>query len=144
MTQRVPADLKARLVVARCYLNSLYEIRGVLDGAGLDQAAIRIAIAVGDLEGKPIDISGIAGCTGIPRSTVKRRVDELKGQGLVRLEVGGRTIVHCEPSEEWERMMAVIWDGVQKTCREIARLGAAGLLSNEMLDCLSNLDTFLV
>lgn len=84
----------------------------------LDTGAIRTAITIGDLRGRPLDISGIAGSTGIARATVKRKIKELETSGLVRVEkIEGRQIVrHSKEDQVWR-------DFLDTVCARILRVG---------------------
>jgi DNA-binding IclR family transcriptional regulator len=44
---------------------------------------VGLCVAIGDLEGKPFSVAKIATYMRVPRTTVIRRLDRLKGWGLI-------------------------------------------------------------
>lgn len=44
-------------------------------GGDIDLAMLMAAVRLGELEGKPFDVSALSAVTGIPRRTVQRKLD---------------------------------------------------------------------
>lgn len=95
---KVRFSQKGHLAAARGMTEALAALGQYDLNDGLRIVAIRLAIIVGNLENKPVDISSIAVMTGIPRSTVKRLVDFLiKAQVTSVTKMGKRKIVIPNP-----------------------------------------------
>lgn len=87
---------------------------------GCYKSGIRIAIALAEIENRPIDISTIARLTGIPRSTTKRWLSELEEQGSVTIAEGesSRTVVYNVPGDPaCARVREIILESVQQIVR---------------------------
>jgi hypothetical protein len=91
--------LKAPLVLYACGRLFLEEAHCLSDGQRLDPASVLIAttVSIGSLERgmknggspKPMSRRAIASATGLPRETVRRRVDRLVEMQLLRVVRGG-------------------------------------------------------
>jgi CRP-like cAMP-binding protein len=89
----------APLVLYACGRLFLEEAHCLSDGQRLDPASVLIAttVAIGAIERgmknggtmKPMSRRAIASATGLPRETVRRRVDRLVEGGLLRIVRGG-------------------------------------------------------
>jgi hypothetical protein len=90
-------------------------VRGFLDIFGaayrhtsgdMELAAIIAAIRLGVLENRPLDVSAIAALTGIPRSTVQRKIkDPRVPEILVSLQQGRRVLPTIPViSDGWAKM----------------------------------------
>lgn len=70
-----------------------------------DEAMVAMAIRLGQYEGRPMDVSDIAGATGLPRSSVSRHLVALRKKGMVRsVKAGKRTVQHLPLSSEPEEV----------------------------------------
>lgn len=103
MNDRIPAvDLPEterlkRIAVFKHYLALTAVIRGYQ--SDLDLAMISFAVAVGELEGRPLDVSALAVTVGLPRSTVQRKIETLISDWGFSIErTPGRTIVKMPDS----------------------------------------------
>ena len=94
-----------RIAVVRGFLHILRVAYRHTDG-DLELASIIAAIRLGVLEKKPLDISAISAVTGIPRSTVQRKIkDSRVREALTRVQAG-RSVLPVIPviSSDWAQM----------------------------------------
>ena len=52
-------------------------------GARLETLYIALCVALGDIDGKPFSVAKIAAYMRVPRTTVRRRLDQLQRWGLI-------------------------------------------------------------
>jgi DNA-binding transcriptional ArsR family regulator len=52
-------------------------------GANWERALLMMAVAIGQMEGRPMSASKIAQYIGVPRATASRKLDELSAMGLL-------------------------------------------------------------
>jgi hypothetical protein len=87
------------LTVFKHYLALIRVIYGFQND--LEMAMVSFAVRVGDLEGRPMDISALANYLELPRTTVIRKVNQLVGGwGFTIVLEGNRTIPHPPPPEK--------------------------------------------
>jgi CRP-like cAMP-binding protein len=86
------AELRERLKFARMYLAITHEIRrrifdnckrGNISGVEMEAILVLVAVFIGDADGRPTNASKIAAYSGLPRSTVYRRLEQLVRLGKV-------------------------------------------------------------
>lgn len=82
-------DERERLIVARATL-ALLVLARQRGGGDPEIAMIRMAVRLGQLERRPLDISSIAAITGIPRPTVSRKLRLVEDNDIHR--IGRRSI----------------------------------------------------
>ena len=88
--QDVPVE--QRIAVVRGFLD-LFGLAYRHTNGDMELAAIIAAIRLGVLEEKPLDVSAIAAMTGIPRSTVQRKIKDPRiPEILVSLQQGRRVL----------------------------------------------------
>lgn len=94
-----------RIAVVRGFL-SIFQVAYEHTGGDMELAAIIAAIRLGVLEERPLDISSIAAVTGIPRSTVQRKIKDPRiREALVTLQDGRRLLpVITQISAGWAAM----------------------------------------
>jgi len=78
------------LALARTMTEAIPDLRKFDLGAGIDMIFIRLAIILGSMENRPVNISNLAELTRIPRPTLKRKVDRLAKAGLVDVRQSGK------------------------------------------------------
>ena len=92
MPHLADVPVEHRIVVVRGFLQILSVAYQRTNG-DLELAAIIAAIRLGMLEQKPMDISAIAAVTGIPRSTVQRKIKDPRiPEALTVLQKGRRVL----------------------------------------------------
>ena len=91
-----------RIAVVRGFLEILKLAYEHTDG-DLELASIIAAIRLGTLEQKPLDVSAISAVTGIPRSTVQRKIKDPRISEALLILQQGRRVLPIIPviSSEW-------------------------------------------
>jgi hypothetical protein len=80
---------RQRLVLCRLIIDIMRTVHGTYApvsapfGTRLETLFVGLCVAIGDLEGKPFSVAKIATYMRVPRTTVIRRLDRLKGWGLI-------------------------------------------------------------
>jgi hypothetical protein len=94
-----------RIAVIRGFLE-IFRLAHEHTNGDLELASIIAAIRLGVLEGRPLDVSAIAAITGIPRSTVQRKIkDPRVPEVLATLQEGRRVLpVITSISPQWATM----------------------------------------
>jgi DNA-binding IclR family transcriptional regulator len=64
-------------------LHGTYAPLGEPFGSRLETAFVGLCVAIGDMEGKPFSVAKIASYMHVPRTTVIRRLDQLKSWGVI-------------------------------------------------------------
>jgi biotin operon repressor len=81
-----------RLVLCRLMIDIMRTVHGAYVpasepfGVCLETCFIGLCVAVGDLEGRPFSVAKIAAYMGVPRTTVIRKLAQLKSWGLIDRE----------------------------------------------------------
>ena len=94
-----------RIAVVRGFLDILRLAHQHTSG-DLELAAIIAAIRLGDLEQRPLDVSAISAVTGVPRSTVQRKIRDPRLPEILLTLRQGRRVVAAIPviSIQWSVM----------------------------------------
>jgi hypothetical protein len=83
---------RQRLVLGRMMIDIMRTVHGAYApasepfGVTLETCFIGLCIAVGDLQGMPFSVAKIAAYMGVPRTTVIRKLAQLKSWGLIDRE----------------------------------------------------------
>jgi DNA-binding IclR family transcriptional regulator len=64
-------------------VHGAYAPAGARFGTRLETFFIGLCVALGDIEGKPLSVAKITGYMSVPRTTVIRRLDQLRRWGLI-------------------------------------------------------------
>ena len=78
-----------RLVLCRLMLDIMRTLHSVYApaserfGTRLETFFIGLCVALGDIEGKPLSVANITAYMSVPRTTVIRRLDQLRRWGLI-------------------------------------------------------------
>jgi hypothetical protein len=94
-----------RIAVVRGFLDIFRRAYKYTDG-DLELALIIAAIRLGVLEEKPMDISAVSAITGIPRSTVQRKIKDRRIPEALQILQEGRRVLPLIPvvSAGWARL----------------------------------------
>jgi hypothetical protein len=97
--------VEQRIAVVRGFLD-LFRLAYQHTGGDLELASIIAAIRLGVLEGRPLDVSAIAAVTGIPRSTVQRKIKDPRIPEVLSILREGRRVIPTIPvvSAQWALM----------------------------------------
>jgi hypothetical protein len=92
MSSLADIPVEQRIVIVRGFLD-VFRAAYQYTGGDLELALIIAAIRLGILEQKPMDISAISVITGIPRSTVQRKIKNRRvPEALETLQQGRRVL----------------------------------------------------
>lgn len=114
--EQVRAVAQAQII--EC-LNRFYAMETGLWGGPLDALIVR-TIIVGDIQGRPYDLSALAGVLDIPVSTVHRRVTELVERDLLERVAVGRS-VYMKPTLKTRVAMDQTFDDMLATLTRLYR-----------------------
>ena len=94
-----------RIAVVRGFLDIFRNAYKYTSG-DLELALIIAAIRLGVLEQKPMDISAVSAITGIPRSTVQRKIKDQRIPEALQILQDGRRVLPVIPivSAGWTRL----------------------------------------
>ena len=90
---------RQRLVLCRLMIDMMRTVHGAYApasepfGARLETFYIALCVALGDIDGKPFSVAKIVAYMRVPRTTVRRRLDQLQRWGLIDRK-GRRYYVH--------------------------------------------------
>ena len=90
---------RQRLVLCRLMIDMMRTVHGAYApasepfGTRLETFFIALCVALGDIDGKPFSVAKIAAYMRVPRTTVVRRLDQLRRWGLIERR-GRRYYVH--------------------------------------------------
>ena len=80
---------RQRLVLCRLMIHMMRTVHGAYApasepfGTRLETFFIALCVALGDIDGKPFSVAKIAAYMRVPRTTVVRRLDQLRRWGLI-------------------------------------------------------------
>ena len=80
---------RQRLVLCRLMIDMMRTVHGAYAPAGepfgtrLETFFIALCVTFGDIDGKPFSVAKIAAYMRVPRTTVRRRLDQLQRWGLI-------------------------------------------------------------
>jgi hypothetical protein len=95
------AKAEQRLVMCRLLVDIMRTLRAHYMpanepfGTRIETQFVGLCVAIGDLEGKPFSVAKIATYMGMPRSTVIRRLEQLKSWGIIERQ-GRRYFIRPE------------------------------------------------
>ena len=95
------ARAKQRLVMCRLLVDIMRTLRAHYIpgnepfGTRIETQFVGLCVAIGDIEGKPFSVAKIATYMGMPRSTVTRRLEQLKSWGIIERQ-GRRYFIRPE------------------------------------------------
>jgi biotin operon repressor len=90
---------RQRLVLCRLMIDMMRTVHGAYApasepfGTRLETFYVALCVALGDIDGKPFSVAKIAAYMRVPRTTVIRRLDQLRRWGLIDRQ-GRRYHVH--------------------------------------------------
>lgn len=110
MPMRNEKRVQARIIVTRLGLDllrgaSVNILQEKNFGSILETQIITMAVALGQMEDKPIPTSKLAEYVGIPRSTVTRKLQMLEASGMMERTAHGAyafTAAHLNRPQVWE------------------------------------------
>lgn len=93
-------------------------------GAGSDLVLLCMAVAIGQLEGRPMSANKIAQYVGIPRATVMRKLAELQTRRLIERPTPRAYILGTieVPGPEHMRVIAALERRVREASTELSKL----------------------
>lgn len=114
--ERIKAAAQAQVI--EC-LNRFYAMETGLWGGPLDALIVR-TIIVGDIQGRPYDLSALAGVLDIPVSTIHRRVNDLVERNLLERSAVGRS-VYLKPTVQTRKALDMTFDDMLATLTRLYR-----------------------
>jgi biotin operon repressor len=93
------AKARQRLVLCRLMIDMMRTVHGAYApasepfGTRLETFFIALCVTLGDIDGKPFSVAKIAAYMRVPRTTVRRRLDQLQRWGLIDRQ-GRRYYMH--------------------------------------------------
>lgn len=116
-------ESRRRAIIIRCML----QIREawVAEEKFVDSTWIMMAIHLGAIEGRPLDISSIAELTHVPRPTVQRHLSRLKKQGRVEIvREGRRSVALVGAHDPGNDFFAILARAIMKAANDLSELGS--------------------
>lgn len=117
------AESRRRAIVIRF----MFQVRNawVAHGDPVDRTWIVLAVHLGTIEGRPLDVSSIAELTRIPRASVQRHLDRLRKQGRVEMKRQGRRSIPVLTSDEpVSDLFTVLARAIQRAASDLSDLGS--------------------
>jgi hypothetical protein len=112
--------LEYHVLLAKFMLNLLHIVHD--HSPDVETAIVAMTIGIADAEGKPLDLSAAAAMTGLPRTTVTRKVRAREHIGkLVRIRDGRRTLVAPSDRQKLSKDRRDFFDKIEtavRRCRE--------------------------